>query len=261
MLETDIYALLSTDASIQALGASGNVYEGFIPKGFPVSPSLVIQIPNTQRLKGADGTNKLQMKRLQIDSRHVKAGAARQLAGAVVALIEDLSGSLPTTNIQGVIPGKDMDMGLEPSDSGYVFRRLTDFDVWHTDGAGSVPYTPIAPTVLGANAGYIEGVPISATLPTSGQALVYDTASGMWKPGTVSGGGNFAGAETPVGVINGVNAVFTLANTPIGSSLQLFKNIGLTVEGIAYSRAANVVTFNAGYIPQTGDSLVAFYRF
>lgn len=261
MLEDDIYALLSTDASIQAvLNAANNVYVGYIPKGSPVSPSIVIQITHTQRLKGADGTNGLQMKRVQTDSRHVKAGVARQISSAVLNLLKDLSGNLATTSVQGVIPGKDMDMGLEPSDGGEVFRRLNDFDVWHVDGAGVVPYTPIAPTVLGANAGYIEGVPIAATPPADGQGLVYDAVAKTWKPGTVSGSGaNFAGPETPTGAIDGVNAAFTLAHTPLG--LQLFRNLGLAVEGIAFSRVTNVVTFNAGYIPQPGDSLVAFYRF
>src|ERR1041384_3501016 len=138
MLETDIYALLSTDASIQAvLNAANNIYSGFIPKGFPVSPSIVLQVTHTERLKASDGTNALKMKRLQVDSRHVKAGEARQISDAIVALLEDFSGNLISTNVQGVIPGKDMDMGLEPSDSGSVFRRLTDFDIWHTEGGGT----------------------------------------------------------------------------------------------------------------------------
>jgi hypothetical protein len=264
MLETDIFSLLSTDAGIQALGASGNVYDGFIPKGMPVSPSIAIQlVPGTQRIKAADGTNALIAKKLRINSRHAQSGKALILANAVQKLLQDLSGNLATTSVQGVISGDEVDMGIEPSDSGYVFRRYNDFQFWYVDGAGSVPYTPIAPTIVGANAGYIEGVPISAAAPTDGQGLVYDVASGMWKPGTVSGGGggNFAGAEVPSGAIDGVNAVFTLLHTPIGGSLQLFKNLGITIEGIAYTRAANVVTFNASYIPQSGDSVVAFYRY
>lgn len=261
MLEPDIFALLSTDASMQALEASANVYIGFIPKGSPVSNSIVIQlVPGTQRIKASDGTNGLIAKKLRLNSRHKDAGKALVLSNAVLKLLQDLSGSLPTTTVQGVIAGDEVDAGLEPSDSGYVFRRYNDFQFWYVDGAGSVPYTPIAPTVLGANAGYVEGVPIAATAPADGQALVYDATLKEWKPGTVAGGsGNFAGPETPSGVIDGVNAVFTFLHTPLG--LQLFKNIGLTVEGIAFSRAANIVTFNAGYIPQPGDSLTAFYRF
>jgi hypothetical protein len=134
MLEDDIYTLLSTDASIQAvLNAANNIYDGFIPRGFPVSPSIVYQIKETRRLKASDGTNALTMKLLQTDSRHIKAGEARLINRAVVNLLKDKSGSLLTTNILGVIPGKDMDMGLEPSVSGYVFRCLADFQIWYTD--------------------------------------------------------------------------------------------------------------------------------
>lgn len=268
MLETDIFALLSTDASIQALGASGNVYDGFIPKGLPVSPSIMIQlVPGTQRLKASDGTNGLKAKKLRLNSRHKDKGKASILANAVQNLLQDLSGNLATTYVQGVISVDEVDMGLEPSDSGNVFRRYNEFQFWHVDGAGSVPYTPIAPTILGANAGYIEGVPISAAAPTDGQGLVYDVASGMWKPGTVSGSGssNFADSETPAGAINGTNgsdgnAVFTLAHSPLGTPILLKNGQGMT-RGVAYTLATNVLTYLAPYIPVAGDNHAIWYRF
>jgi hypothetical protein len=37
-----------------------------------------------------------------------------------------------------------------------------------------------------------------AEAPTNGQALVYDSASGLWKPGTVSGGGSSAPASVRI---------------------------------------------------------------
>jgi hypothetical protein len=265
VLEDDLYTLFSTDASIAA--AMGlpqpNVYRDAIPKNAPDSPALVFQtMPGGEFYAGAEAMNALQMKPVQFDSYHVYPNIALQISNAVRDLIKNMRQvSLANTQIQGVIISKDHGMPQEPGANGYVQRRLLLAEFWHTEGAGSVPFTPIQAPVAGSNAAYLEGVPVSTTAPADGQGLVYDAASGTWKPGTVSGGGgaNFAGPETPSGVIDGVNAFFTFLHTPIG--LQLFKNLGITIEGIAFSRAANVVTFNAGYIPQPGDSLVGYYRF
>ena len=80
-----------------------------------------------------------------------------------------------------------------------------------------------------------------------------------------SSGGVFPGfsdAEVPAGLINGSNAVFTLAFTPSpAGSLQLYLN-GLRQDaGLDYSVSNNVVTFFTGAVPQTGDVLVAGYRY
>jgi hypothetical protein len=139
------------------------------------------------------------------------------------------------------------------------------FEVQHTDlqaGDQANTYTPSAVPAPGGNATLLEGVRVSVTPPTAGQALVYNGTTGIWEPGlAVAGGTNFADNETPSGAVNGVNSAFNWAHTPISGSLQFTKNGQLMVAGIAYSLAANVSTFNAGYIPQTGDVLVGFYRF
>lgn len=74
---------------------------------------------------------------------------------------------------------------------------------------------------------------------------------------------NFADSEVPSGTINGTNAAFTLANTPTGTSLHLYKNGVRQSPGASndYTLATNTITFNAGNIPQTGDALLADYRF
>ena len=74
---------------------------------------------------------------------------------------------------------------------------------------------------------------------------------------------NFADAEVPSGTVDGANAVFTLLHTPVGASLELARN-GLTLKagaGNDYTLAAGTITFQAGAIPQTGDTLQAWYRF
>ncbi|HEY1757365.1 MAG TPA: hypothetical protein VGG72_18470 [Bryobacteraceae bacterium] len=84
--------------------------------------------------------------------------------------------------------------------------------------------------------------------------------------GPCGGGGGvypgFSDSEIPAGLINGTNAVFTLAFTPSpAGSLELYLN-GLRQDpGIDFTLAANVVTFFTSSIPQTGDLLLASYRY
>jgi hypothetical protein len=81
-----------------------------------------------------------------------------------------------------------------------------------------------------------------------------------------SGGGGvlpaFSDGEVPSGSINGSNAVFALANVPSPvASLDLFLNGLMMKQGADYTLASNVITFLTASTPQTGDTLVASYRF
>jgi hypothetical protein len=77
-----------------------------------------------------------------------------------------------------------------------------------------------------------------------------------------AGAGSFADAEIPAGAVNGANAVFTLASAPSpAASLELFRNGLLQRQGADYQISGNVVTFFLASIPQSGDLLVASYRF
>jgi len=79
-----------------------------------------------------------------------------------------------------------------------------------------------------------------------------------------SGGGSaigFIDMETPAGVMNGVNSVFTLGQAPSpAGSLHLYRNGILQKAGTDYSLSGNGVTFLAVSIPQVGDTLTASYR-
>lgn len=135
MLEIDLYTLLSTDASIAAAtstGRSPGVWLGAIPKGQPDSDAIVVQT-HVDRIKTASGTLALLSAKVQVDVYHPKYSACKKLANAVIALLQDLSGALTTTNVQGVIPDKDLDMNFEPGDSGYVFRRMLEFQFIFTN--------------------------------------------------------------------------------------------------------------------------------
>jgi hypothetical protein len=72
---------------------------------------------------------------------------------------------------------------------------------------------------------------------------------------------NFVFSEVPSGTIDGVNATFTLANTPTAGSVTLHKNgirqfVGA---GNDYTISSLTVTFLAGNLPQVGDNLLADY--
>jgi hypothetical protein len=74
----------------------------------------------------------------------------------------------------------------------------------------------------------------------------------------------FADNETPSGLVNGSNAVFTLAHAPnpAGSLLQFVAPSGLHaslyLQGIDYTLAATTVTF--GTAPASGSNLRSWYR-
>lgn len=72
----------------------------------------------------------------------------------------------------------------------------------------------------------------------------------------------FADQETPSGLVNGINAVFTLAFTPSpAASLQLVRG-GLTQkQGDDFTLTGLTITFIAGSLPLPGDELVAWYRY
>jgi hypothetical protein len=62
--------------------------------------------------------------------------------------------------------------------------------------------------------------------------------------------------------VNGSNAVFTLAATPSpAGSLELYRNGLLERQGADYQISGNVVTFFVASVPQSGDLLLASYRF
>lgn len=72
---------------------------------------------------------------------------------------------------------------------------------------------------------------------------------------------NFVFGETPTGTVDGVNAAFTLANTPTAGSVSVHKNgiRQLAGAGNDYTISGTTVTFLAGNLPQTGDNLIVDY--
>jgi hypothetical protein len=76
-----------------------------------------------------------------------------------------------------------------------------------------------------------------------------------------AGGGalpNFTNGEIPSGLINGSNTIFTLSAAPSpASSLQLFLNGVLQIQGIDYTLLGQSITFTNP--PVSGATLRAWY--
>jgi hypothetical protein len=96
-----------------------------------------------------------------------------------------------------------------------------------------------------------------------GDCVRVDGSSGPCGSGTGGAtGGNFVDAEVPAGAVNGVNTTFTLASVPSpAGSLELYRNGLFQLQGADYQVSANTINFFLGSVPQTGDLLVANYRF
>lgn len=116
--------------------------------------------------------------------------------------------------------------------------------------------------------GYAPG--LAAVINTSGQISgasgnLGDCVRVDGSSGPCGGGGvlpQFSDSEVPSGTINGTNATFALANTPSPStSVQLYLN-GLRMDhGVDYTISGSTITFATTSLPQTGDLLLASYRY
>jgi hypothetical protein len=70
----------------------------------------------------------------------------------------------------------------------------------------------------------------------------------------------FFDSEIPGGLVDGANKTFTLANSPSGTSLMLFRNGMYMKAGFDYTLTGSTVDFVAGATPQPQDTIVASYR-
>ena len=148
-----------------------------------------------------------------------------------------------------VQPPAEVTTTVQESD---VVGLLADLAIRPVKGAGYAPSR-----ALFANAaGEIEAVVGNLTdcVRVDGSAGPCGVSGGSAGPGFVDG-------ETPVGLINGSNTVFTVANAPSpAASLALYRNGLMQKAGVDYTVSGNVITFAAGSAPQPGDVLAANYR-
>lgn len=103
---------------------------------------------------------------------------------------------------------------------------------------------------------------IDAATGNLGDCVRVDGSSGTC--GGAGGGGseNFADGEIPAGIVNGSNTVFTLSSPPSpAASLELYRNGLFQRQGADYQISGSTITFFLASVPQSGDLLVANYRF
>jgi hypothetical protein len=139
------------------------------------------------------------------------------------------------------------------------------WDAAYSSGGGSGTVTTVsvvsangfAGTV--ANAGTTPAITmqtsITGVLKGNGTAISAAVASTDFMAPT-----SFVTRETPTGTVNGVNATFTLANTPLSNTEEIYLN-GLLQEpgaGNDYTISTNTITMLN--IPATGDRLRVNYR-
>jgi hypothetical protein len=72
---------------------------------------------------------------------------------------------------------------------------------------------------------------------------------------------NFVDGESPAGVVDGSNTLFTIANAPSpATSLHLFRNGLVQKLGFDYTFNVSTIIFVGAATPQPGDTILADYR-
>jgi hypothetical protein len=139
------------------------------------------------------------------------------------------------------------------------------WDAIYSSGGGSGTVTTVsvvsanglAGTV--ANAGTTPAITLSTTvtgmLKGNGTAISAAVASTDYMAPA-----SFVTRETPTGTINGVNTTFTLANTPIANTEQVFLNGLLLEPGAGNDYTISGATITMLIVPATGDRLKANYQ-
>jgi len=96
----------------------------------------------------------------------------------------------------------------------------------------------------------------TGAIPQSSDILLASYRLSVSIPGV-----GFVDQQTPAGAVNGVNATFTLSQTPSPStSLAVYRNGVLLASGTDYTLNGAVITFATGLVPQTSDTLLCSYR-
>ena len=110
--------------------------------------------------------------------------------------------------------------------------------------------------------GFTSGrFPIAIATCDGGNILISVDDKRAWLGIGLNEADSFIVREVPTGLVNGTNDTFTLANTPLLGTEEVFLNGVLTQSGGEdYTITTNSIVFVAGSIPQTGDRVLVTYR-
>lgn len=123
------------------------------------------------------------------------------------------------------------------------------------------------PSIATAGTDYLTPTGSSAALSVGSSSafgvLKVDGTSITATAGVISAASspNFVDNEVPSGTVNGSNATFTLAHTPVSTSLSLYLNGILQAAGAGKDYTISTGTITMLNVPITGDTLLANYRF
>lgn len=129
--------------------------------------------------------------------------------------------------------------------------RATDMDVW-TEVPGA--WVTVQVGTANADTVWLSTADSGGTLNTTSIAFTNPIATAGLNSS------NFVNKEIPSGSINGANVTFTLANTPIAGSEELFLNGILQESGAGndYTISGSVITMLTA--PLTGEKIRVSYR-
>jgi hypothetical protein len=129
-----------------------------------------------------------------------------------------------------------------------VIGLIADLEARPLKGPGFAPNRVAMVNSLGA---------IESVLGTDSDCVHVDGSTGPC--GMVAPA--FIDNETPAGIVDGSNVLFTLAATPAPvASLAVYRNGLLQKIDVDYTISSRNITFVAGAVPQPGDILLASYR-
>lgn len=135
--------------------------------------------------------------------------------------------------------------------SGVALTRSTDMDAW-----GEIPgaFFAVEEGATGADTIWLCTANAGGTLGTT--AITFQqipTSAGLLNT-------NFVSKETPSGSVNGVNVTFTLANTPVVGSEEVFLNGVLQDVGAGNDYTISGAVITALTAPLTGEKIRVSYR-
>lgn len=138
------------------------------------------------------------------------------------------------------------------------------WDAAYSSGGGSGTVTNVSVVTANGFAGTVAnaGTTPAITLTTSVTGVLKGNGTSM--SAAVAGTdfmapSDFVVRETPTGTINGANTTFTLANTPIANTEQIFLNGLLLEPGAGNDYTISGATITMLQVPNTGDRLKACY--
>lgn len=135
MLEAGLFQLLTTDATVSAL--IGDRVDFAKLRKSPQLPAVVMQLITTKEVYSSTGANNLRFKRVQFDSYSTDYLQALSASDAIRNLLKrKFNFFLPEgTFVNGCEIVQDRDMPYEDGANGYIYRRMLEVMIQHTEAA------------------------------------------------------------------------------------------------------------------------------